>query len=342
MVKSPILITDKIRSWLLDQTDPDARYLAIRNLSLSGRRDLDAAAARAHQKGHIHLILDQMDPKGFWEKDGPGYLPKYRSTVWSLILLAQLGASCEYDPRIQLACQRYLENSLTENGQFSTTGTASGTADCLQGNILTALLDLGFQDERLDQAFEWMARSLTGEGVSPMSSAKAPLRYYSGKIGPDFQCGANNKFSCAWGGAKVMLAFSKLPPEKYTPLIERAIKRGCDFFLASNLAKADYPNGWSTKPSRNWWKFGFPVFYVTDLLQVCEALVNLGHGADPQLERALQLVLEKRDPEGRWLLEYDYTGKTWLDFGSKNTPNKWVTIRALHVLMARDKQPDRL
>jgi hypothetical protein len=33
-------------------------------------------------------------------------------------------------------------------------------------------------------------------------------------------------------------------------------------------------------------------------------------------------------------MEYDYTGKTWIDFGGKKQPNKWVTLRALRVLKA--------
>ena len=177
-----------------------------------------------------------------------------------------------------------------------------------------------------------MARSLTGEGVAPMSDKSAALRYYSGKIGPDFQCGANNKLACAWGAAKVMLAFSKLPEENRTPLINRAIKRGVDFLLSVDPSTAGYPNGWNDKPSGNWWKFGFPVFYVTDLLQITEALVRLGYKSDPRLNNAIQLIIDKQDPEGRWPLEYDYSGKTWIDFGKKKVANKWVTIRALKVL----------
>ncbi len=45
----------------------------------------------------------------------------------------------------------------------------------------------------------------------PLEDKKAPLRYYSGKCGPGFLCGANNKLPYAWGAVKVMLAFSKLP-----------------------------------------------------------------------------------------------------------------------------------
>lgn len=177
-----------------------------------------------------------------------------------------------------------------------------------------------------------MARSVTGEGVSPIKDKKAPLRYYSGKIGPDFQCGANNKLACAWGAAKVMLAFSKLPINKRTPLIQRAIQRGVDFLFSTDPADAGYPNGWNPKPSGNWRKFGFPVFYVTDILQITEALVRLGYAQDPRLENAIQLIKDKRDLDGKWLLEYGYSGKTWVDFGPKKEPNKWVTIRAYQVL----------
>jgi hypothetical protein len=160
------------------------------------------------------------------------------------------------------------------------------------------------------------------------------VRYYAGKCGPTFACGANNKLPCAWGGVKVMLALGRWPPERRTPAMERAIEHGVAFLLGTDPALAEYPNGYAEKSSGNWWKFGFPVFYVSDLLQNVEALVSLGYGRDPRLARALDLVRQKQEAEGRWPLEYDYTGKTWVDFGPKKQPNPWVTIRALRVLKA--------
>jgi hypothetical protein len=167
-----------------------------------------------------------------------------------------------------------------------------------------------------------------------MSDSKAELRYYAGKCGPLFACGSNNKLPCAWGGAKVMLAFSRWPAPRRSALVCRAIEQGVEFLLQGDPARAAYPNGWAEKPSSNWWKFGFPVFYVTDILQIAEALAALGYGEDPRLAPALQVILEKRDAEGRWLLEYDYVGKIWVNFGQKKHPNKWVTLRALRVLQS--------
>jgi hypothetical protein len=131
-----------------------------------------------------------------------------------------------------------------------------------------------------------------------------------------------------------MLAFGKLPVKGRTPLIRKAIQQGIDFFFSIDPATAKYPTGFANQPSGNWWKFGFPVFYVADILLIAEMLARLGYGSDPRLSNTLNLICDKQDSEGRWPLEYDYAGKTWVDFGKKKQPNKWVTLRALRTLRA--------
>jgi hypothetical protein len=321
--------------WLLEAKDPGVRYLAMRDLLNCSPDDpeLIDAQVQAHKTGPIAAILSNMNDAGYWVKPGPGYNPKYRSTVWSIIALAQLGASIAQDERVARACAYVLEH-IASGGQFTTSssGAPSGTVDCLQGNLCAALVDMGCEDQRLDKAYEWMARTVTGEGMASNEDRQAEVRYYAYKCGPLFACGVNNNSSCAWGGVKVMLAFSKWPVKRRTPLIKRAIKQGVDFLIGTDPATAYYPTRNGAKPSRNWWKFGFPVFYVTDLLQNVEALVGLGYGSDHRLQNALDIIRNKQDAAGRWPLEYDY--KTWLDFGVKKQPNKWVTLRALRVLKA--------
>jgi hypothetical protein len=322
--------------WLLEAKTPGVSYLTLRDLLDCPGDDPDLLSARnsAYTQGPIAEILANMNPEGYWVEPGPGYNPKYRSTVWAVILLAQLGASAQHDERVAKACAYILDNNLTALGQFTITGAPSGTVDCLQGNLCWSLVEMGCDDPRLELAYEWMARSLTGEGVAPSSDRQAALRYYAGKCGPLFACGANNRLACAWGATKVMLAFSAWTENRRTPLIRDAIEQGAGFLLGTDPADANYPSGWSDKPSGNWWKFGFPVFYVTDLLQVLEAMVGLGYGRDPRLENALQIVRDKQDSQRRWALEYDYSGKTWVNFGAKKKPNKWVSLRALRVLKA--------
>jgi hypothetical protein len=323
-------------SWLLEKDDPGVRYLALRDLQdlTPDDRELRAARKAAHQAGPIAAIMTEMDKAGFWVESGPGYNPKYRSTVWALIALAQLGAAIEEDKRIAQACAYFLDHAVATGGQITASGAPSGTADCLQGNLCWALLELGYDDPRLATAFEWMARTVIGEGIAPMTDKQAAVRYYAGKCGPLFACGSNNKLSCAWGGVKVMLAFSQVSVKQRTPLMKRAIQQGVEFLLGVDPATAAYPAGFSSKPSQSWWKFGFPVFYVTDVLQIVEALTALGYGRDKRLANALAFIRDKQDDHGRWLLEYDYTGKTWGNYGRKKQPNKWVTLRSARVLKA--------
>jgi hypothetical protein len=275
-----------------------------------------------------------MQPDGYWCKPGPGYLPKYRSTVWSICLLAQLGAVASLDERIRSACNYLLTHALTEHGQFTSNGAPSGTVDCLQGNLCWAMQTLGIEDARLEPAYEWMARTVTGEGLASRHERRARLRYYAGQCGPGFACGANNFLPCAWGAVKVLLAFSVWPQRRRTPIIDRAIGQGVDFLFGVDPATAAYPTGYADKPSRNWWKFGFPVFYITDILQLAEALCGLSYAHDDRLATTIDLIRRKQGEDGRWTLDYSYTGKTWVEFGPKNQANPWVTLRALRVLKA--------
>lgn len=322
--------------WLLDPHSPGVRYLALRDLVGLPPTDPELLAARrlAHQAGPIASVLDEMHPAGYWVSPGAGYNPKYTSTVWSIILLAQLGAHITEDERISLACGYLLEHALAAGGQFSTNGAPSGTVDCLQGNLVWALLELGCQDERLEKAVEWMAQTVTGESLAPVEDKTAARRYYAAKCGPGFACGANEKLPCAWGAAKVMLAFSHWPAKRRTPLIERAIQQGIDFLFSVDPSSAAYPSGGTGRPSQSWWKFGFPVFYVTDILQIAEALAALGYAQDPRLANTLELIRSKQISPGRWALEYDYRGKTWGAYGAKKEANPWVSLRALRVLRA--------
>lgn len=105
-------------SRLLEAETPEVKYLALRDLLERPKTDLELRAARqaAHERGPIATILSKMDKTGYWVKPGPGYNPKYRSTIWSVILLAQLGASVEEDKRIARACAYLMDLAFTDSG----------------------------------------------------------------------------------------------------------------------------------------------------------------------------------------------------------------------------------
>jgi len=159
------------------------------------------------------------------------------------------------------------------------------------------------------------------------------VRYFKGgNSGPGFECAANDRKPCAWGAIKAMLALSKIPESARTPTMQAAIALGVDFLLGRDPAAADYPTPDGRPPSRSWFQLGYPLGYVTDVLQNLEVLVALGRGGDPRLANALAWLLAKQDAAGRWKMEYTYNGKMWQDVEQKGEPSKWVTLRALRVL----------
>jgi len=333
--------------WLLEPDDPGVRYLALRDIVEAGEKEIRAARRKAHCEGPIAVILDNMNPEGYWISPGNVYANKCRGTVWSIISLAELGASIEEDKRVGIACAYLLDDSLLKGGQFSPGRKPSNMGLCLQGNMLLSLSDLGCQDSRLDAAYEWMARMVTGEGVSRRvnpdglffaEGVPGPFRYFK-YIGPRFACRTNKDMPCGWAGVKVMMAFSRLPVERRTGPIERAIEVGIDFFLNTDPSTAGFPGHRTGVPDKRWWQFRFPSFWGADILQIAEAFTALGYGADPRLANTLDLVLSKQDENGRWPLEYvDHNHKMWVKYGSEGKPNKWVTLRALRVLKQAEQQ----
>jgi len=322
--------------WLLeaDPEQPAVRYFTLRDILdyPEDNKQVREARVAVMSSGPVPIILDAQDKEGYWLKPGSGYSPKYRGTIWQIIFLAQLGADGS-EPRIKTGCEYVLTHSVAKHGGFTYNGTSSTFIHCLAGNLGAALLDLGFTDDpRLQAALEWQARLITGEGLAGLADKDALERYYAYTPGPLFRCGPNGGLSCAWGAVKAMLALSRVPSSLRTGTINSAIEQGTTFLLSHNPATAEYPFGFGHKPSSSWFKFGYPLGYVADVLQNLEVLSALGQINDARVAPALKFLLNKQDALGRWKMEYSLNGKMWADIEKKGRPSKWITLRALRVL----------
>jgi hypothetical protein len=328
-------LRDDPRAWLLDEATPGVRHLALRHLCDRRADDPDVLAARAAAMAAdpIAAILAAKDPSGWWGRPGSGYGPKYASTVWSIIFLEQLGADGG-DAGIRTACAYLLDHTQTTSGGFGAVAVgesrpAPSTAiHCLNGNLLRALIGLGWlEDERVARSIAWQAAAITGIGE---------IRFYKSSMpGPGFRCGANDGLPCAWGATKAVLALAAIPPERRGPEVQRALAAGVAFLLSRDPATADYPMGYgNTRPNGSWFKIGFPLGYVTDVLQVLEALCEAGVAGDPRLGPAIDWMLAQQDDRGRWANRYAYAGKMVIDVDVQGQPSKWVTLRACRVLKA--------
>jgi hypothetical protein len=312
--------------WLLepDEANPGVRYLALRDLGDRPVDDPEVVAAQdaVMHTGPVPVILDAQYPDGYWIKPGSIYSPKYRGTVWQVIFLAQLGVRTQ-DARVHRAVEYVFEQGQAESGAFSMGGTPSTTIYCLWGNVVRALLDLGYWgDERLSCAIEQLARSITGDGYE---------WYRKGGVqGPGFYCSANYDLPCGWGAVRALWALDAVPDGGRTPVVKAATEAAVEFLLSYDVARAEYP--YKDRISSSWFKLGYPMGYVTDVLLNLEALAEAGQGGDPRLARAVERVLSKQDAQGRWPMEYSYNGKMWIDVEEKGQPSKWVTLRAVRML----------
>lgn len=322
------------RAWLLDSADPAVRHLALRWLEDRRADDPDVVAARdaAMRTAPIASILDAQDPGGWWVKPGAGYSPKYTGTTWSLIFLDQLGAD-RTDSRVQRACAYLLDHVPTSTGGLGMSGSAtsrptpSAALHCLNGNLLRALIGFGWLDDpRIAAAIDWEARAITGEDP--------PTFFASGTSGPGFRCGVNEGLPCAWGATKALRGLARVPPERRPAPVTAAIEAAVAFLLSVDPATAAYPAGWGGTISKAWFKPGFPSGYVADVLQVVEALVEVGRGRDARLKHAIEWILARQDSDGRWRNEYPYRGRLWAEVDRPGSPSKWVTLRACRALRA--------
>ncbi|MFC2004937.1 hypothetical protein ACFLUY_01790 [Chloroflexota bacterium] len=131
-----------------------------------------------------------------------------------------------------------------------------------------------------------------------------------------------------------MLALSKVPSDVRTKTMQEAIDQGVEFLLSCDPVDANYPFGRGNSPNSSWFKFGYPIGYVSDVLQNLEALAALDQAQDIRLVNALNYIKGKQDSQGRWRMEYSLNGKMWADIEKKGQPSKWITLRALNVLKA--------
>ncbi len=195
----------------------------------------------------------------------------------------------------------------------------SGAIYCLNGNLIWALIALGYaNDERVQRAVAWLTSAILNRNFVP------------GISGPNFECRINNHLPCAWGAVKALRALASLPASLQSAQVKRAIKQSAEFLLGYDVAQADYPR--RSTISQNWFRFGFPLSYTSDVLETTLALSAAGYARDPRLQNARAFIESKRGADGRWLLGYTLNSRTWKNIEACGKPSKWITLRALRAI----------
>ncbi|GKY88487.1 hypothetical protein [Sinisalibacter aestuarii] len=315
-----------ILDWLLEAGNPALRAGALSRLLDRPADDPELTAARAaiNTTPPVSTILEAMEPGGHWRAEKSFYTGKYASTVWTLLVLAELGADGR-DPRIQAACDFILSHSQhRDSGGFSMAGTApnggraSGVIPCLTGNMLWALVRFGRGgDPRVRAGIDWVTRIQRfddGDG--------APQGWpYDG-----FEM-CWGRHTCHMGVVKTLKALAEIPQAERSAPMRETIGKAVEFLLIHHIFKRSHDLAKVSKPG--WKKFGFPLMYQTDALEILNLLLDLGVD-DSRMAEAVALVRGKQGEDGRWRMENTYS--TLVAIEEKGAPSKWITLHALHAL----------
>ncbi len=324
--------------WLLEESNPSVRYLALTNLL--GRKETHPEVRRARAEimstGVVPRILArQVD--GAWNGPGRFYRDKYKGTAWQLITLAEHAADGR-NAQIKAAGEYLLRCSQdTESGGFSydqRKGEAGGlhgeVIPCLTGNMVWSLLRLGFgNDARVRRAIGWITTYQRFDDGAAAKPTGWPYDRYEMCWG---------KHSCHLGVVKSLKALSAIPARGRNAAIRRVISEGCEYLLAHHVYKRSHDLTRVSKPG--WLKLQFPLMYQTDILEVADILLALGI-KDRRMDEAIEVIASKQGEGGRWSLENTFNGRFWVSIEKKGMPSKWITYRALRVLKRFHELPYR-
>ena len=137
------------------------------------------------------------------------------------------------------------------------------------------------------------------------------------------------RHTCHMGVVKALKALAEIPTSKRSNDVKRTIERGVDYVLKHHIHKRSHNLDRVSKAE--WLRFGFPLMWNTDILEILGILTGLGC-RDRRVREAVELVISKQDDQGRWKLENTFNGRVQVNIEQKGKTSKWITLNALDVL----------
>jgi hypothetical protein len=304
--------------WLLD-SDPAIRWQAMRDLTDASPAAIAAERARVSREGLGAGILACQESDGSWRRADT---PAWSSTLFTLLLLRATGVD-RAEPAVELAMAR-LEAGLRWNDQggcweLRLPETGGNTffegeeEPCINGGALALGAYFGRPTESL-------ARRLVGEQLEDGGwNCEAPKS-------------ARSSFHTTICVLEGLLEYERAvgPTQKIGPEIAAARRRGEEYLLARGLFRRR-STGEVADPA--FLELAFPPRYHYDVLRALDYLRDADVQPDARIRDAVHFIGNRRQADGRWLLDRAYDEVLALAFGeSVGEPSGWNTLRALRVL----------
>jgi hypothetical protein len=318
----PRSLNDPVVEWLLD-SDPSIRWQVMRDLTDARTAIVAAERARVAAEGWGALLLDQQRPDGQWG-DGAA-TPFWWSNLYTLVFLRDLGLD-RTSPRVRAAIDRVRDN-ITWGPGFGDSPFFEGEVEpCINGRVVALGAYFG---ERSDRLVDRLLSEQLGDGGWNCEAERGSVR------------SSFHTTICVLEG---LLAFEQAFGA--TPSVTDARKHAHEYLLDRRLLRR-LSTGEVIKDRKTdqpWTQFAFPPLWHYDVLRALDYLRAARVPPDARVEEAVAIVRDRRQPEGRWLLDMRHENTVHEELaGPVGAPNRWITLRALRVLdwYARSRPKER-
>jgi hypothetical protein len=299
----------EVVDWLL-AGDPSIRWQVLSDLLDAPVADVEAERSRVANEGWGARLLALQDPEGTWAQGL--YSPKWVSTTYTMLLLRDLGLSCD-NAQAQKACAVLLDSTV---GPHSRGGIGWASETCINGLVLSILSAFGVEDDRLERFVD----HLLGE---QMDDGGWNCRYRRGA-----HHASMNTTILALEGLGRYEGHRARQARRLTA-VRNAQRRGREFLLVHHLYRSHRTGN---VIQRNYVRFAYPPQWHFDILRGLDYFRYAEAARDHRLDDAMDLLRSKEGSDGRWTLEHRYKARYWFQMETLGRPSRWNTLRALRVL----------
>lgn len=315
-------VREDVRQWLLD-ADPALRWQVLRDVTDASAEEIAAERARVATEGWGAQLLRLLGEDGQWAGGAcfPGDFrgdfsqgQPWTSTFPTLLLLREFGI----DPAVESV--RETIGLVRDNCRWEYAGEPffDGEVEpCINGRTAALGAYFGVPVDGI------VVRLLREQLVDGGWNCEAE----NGSIRSSF-----HTTMCVLDGLHAY--------EKATGGTEESIAaggRGEEYLLERRLARR---LSTGAVVDGDWLKFSFPTQWHYDVLRALDYFRAVGGSPDPRLRETIDVVRDKQQADGTWLLENTHRGAThFVMEDGDGRPSRWNTLRALRVLNWYDEPP---
>lgn len=296
-----------VMRWLL-AGDSAIRWQVLRDLLKRSPRSVLDERRLVAREGWGARLLSLRDADGTW--GGGLYNPKWTSTTYTLLLLRDFGLLPNASAA-PTACKVLLEEGLRSDGGLNFSSERSET--CITGMILSLVSYFQVEDARAGRIVKYLLREQMPDGGWN-------CRRWRG----DTHSSVHTTISVLEG-----LHFHELLYGRRSAELRRAAANGREFLLRHRLFRS-HRSGRVIRSEFT--RLAFPPRWHYDILRALDYFRAVDAARDPRLAEAVEMIRTKARPDGRWVLENSYAGRSFFELERRGLPSRWNTLRALRVL----------